>query len=179
MIRALGKVKRTGFLALANALHGTHFFGAKRILYRKAGIRIGEGSRIVGPIHKGSESKLSIGSNAWVGHDLHIEGNGTVSIGDNVDLAPQCTFATGGHEIGSANRRAGKGKSFSQSVQDGSWVGICSLFVNEAHIGRGCVVAAGSVVVSDVPASTLAGGVPAKPLRTLNEEPKCANRLSE
>ena len=88
MIRALGKVKRTGFLALANVLRGTHFFGAKRILYRKAGIRIGEGSRIVGPIHKGSESKLSIGSNAWVGHDLHIEGNGTVSIGDNVDLAP-------------------------------------------------------------------------------------------
>ena len=169
--RVLDKVKRVGFLALANAFRGNRFFGAKRFLYRKAGIRVGDASRIVGPIRVGSEANLSIGSNTWIGHDLYVEGNGSVSIGDNVDIAPQCAFATGGHEIGGSEHRAGAGKSFNQSVQDGSWVGIRSLFVNETHVGKGCVVAAGSVVISDVADNMLVGGVPAKRLRALNEEP--------
>jgi len=34
-------------------------------------------------------------------------------------------------------------------------------------IGSGCIIAAGSIVTKDIPDNTLAGGVPAVPIRTL------------
>lgn len=42
--------------------------------------------------------------------------------------------------------------------------------LNSVTIGDGSVVAAGAVVVSDVPQDIIAGGVPAKLIRGLNNE---------
>jgi acetyltransferase-like isoleucine patch superfamily enzyme len=38
-------------------------------------------------------------------------------------------------------------------------------------IGRGCVIAAGSLVATDIPPNKLAGGSPARVLRSLPEDP--------
>ena len=169
MTPLVAKGKRVVCLGLANLLKGTHFFGAKRMLLRSAGIQVGSGTRVVGPVRICTAAGLSIGANTWIGHDLHIEGNGLVHIGDNVDVAPNCTFATGGHKIGSSKRRAGEGASYSQTVHDGCWIGIGSLFVNEVDVGKGCVISAGSVVAASVADGVLAGGVPAKTIRMLED----------
>lgn len=163
------KIKRVVFTGLANTLSGTRFFAAKRTFLRCAGISVGEGAKVVGPLHIGTEATLTIGAHTWIGHDCNIEGNGAVEIGSNVDIAPFCVFSTGGHFIGSAERRAGDGQSFSQSVGDGSWVGIRSVFVNDARVGNGCVVAAGSVVVDEISDNSLAAGVPAVPRKQYPE----------
>lgn len=47
------------------------------------------------------------------------------------------------------------------------WVGMRSLILKGVTIGDGAVIAAGSVVVRDVPPHTLVGGVPAKIIKTL------------
>jgi len=164
----VSKLKRAVFLCSANMLRGTRFFAAKRWLLCMAGIAVGEGSCVVGPIHIGKAS-LTIGKHSWVGHDLFIEGNGSVSIGDNVDVAPWVVFSTGGHEIGAAQRRAGSGLTFEQRVGDGTWIGIRSLFVNGVTVGDSCVVAGGAVVTSDVAQNTLVGGVPAHVIRRLEQ----------
>ena len=163
------KVRRASLTGLANLLSGTHFFAIKRALLRGAGISVGEGAKVVGPLHIGTEASLAIGAHTWIGHDCSIEGNGSVEIGSNVDIAPFCVFSTGGHSIGTAERRAGVGRVFSQSVGDGSWIGIRSTFVNDVHVGTGCVIAAGSVVVDNIPNNGLAAGVPAVPRRQLPE----------
>jgi virginiamycin A acetyltransferase len=45
------------------------------------------------------------------------------------------------------------------------WIGYDSLVMPGVHIGDGAIIASRSVVVGDVPAYTIAGGNPAKPLK--------------
>ncbi len=47
------------------------------------------------------------------------------------------------------------------------WIGMGSIVLKGVTIGDGAVIAAGSVVTGDVAPNTLAGGVPARPIRSL------------
>ena len=49
-------------------------------------------------------------------------------------------------------------------------IGIGAVVLNGVTVGRGALVAAGSVVTKDVPAQTLVAGVPAKVKRELSQE---------
>lgn len=46
------------------------------------------------------------------------------------------------------------------------WIGYGTLIMPGVHIGNGAIIAARSVVTADVPAYTIAGGNPAKPIKT-------------
>jgi len=156
-------------LFLVNKVYvGTRKFEKKRKLLNSIGYEIGEGTKVVGPIE--CYGKLKIGKNCWVGKNLTVNGNGTVIIGDNCDIAPEVTFQTGGHEVGDASRRAGKGCIFSQTVGSGTWIGGRSTILNNSNIGKSCVIAGCSCVVKDVPDNSLVGGVPAKLIRRLSDE---------
>ena len=50
-------------------------------------------------------------------------------------------------------------------VDDDVWIGTNALILSGVHIGKGAVVAAGSVVTKDVPPFALVGGVPAKVIK--------------
>lgn len=50
-------------------------------------------------------------------------------------------------------------------IDDGVWVGCNVTILKGVHIGTGAVIAAGSVVVKDVPSYAIVGGVPAKVLK--------------
>ena len=140
-------------------------FEKKRKLLNAIGYQIGKDTKIVGPIY--CTAKLTIGNNCWVGKNFFVNGNGSVEIGDNCDIAPEVAFQTGGHLIGSAERRAGTGANHSIKVGNGTWLGARSTIVNSVSIGNSCVVAACSCVVKDVPDNCLVGGVPAKIIREL------------
>lgn len=47
-------------------------------------------------------------------------------------------------------------------VNEDCWVGANSILLPKCSLGRGCVVAAGSVVTNDVPPYAVVGGVPAR-----------------
>ena len=147
---------------------GTRNFEKKRKALIKIGHEIGEGTRIVGPIE--CTGTMKIGKACWIGKNLKVNGNGTVTIGDNCDLGPEITFQTGGHEIGDITRRAGDGKIFHQTVGNGVWIGGRSTICNNSRIGDGVVVAGCACVVKDVPANTLVGGVPARVIKNLPVE---------
>lgn len=53
----------------------------------------------------------------------------------------------------------GKGDIY---IEDDVWIGYRSIIMSGVHIGKGAVIAAGSVVVKNVPAYAVVGGVPAK-----------------
>lgn len=53
-------------------------------------------------------------------------------------------------------------------IEDGVFVGAGSIVLPGVCLGSGCYVAAGSVVVADIPASALAAGNPARVIRMLD-----------
>lgn len=149
-------------------LSGTHFFGAKRALLRFAGVKVGPTSKIVGPLHLGGAASLKLGDHVWLGRNAAIDGNGSVEIGDWVDVGPCVSFGTGGHEIGFHEHRAGEGIISHISVGSGTWIGQNVVVVNNSSIGEGCVIAAGAVVIGDTPDDVLMAGLPAKAKRQLS-----------
>jgi acetyltransferase-like isoleucine patch superfamily enzyme len=50
-------------------------------------------------------------------------------------------------------------------IDDDVWVGENVLILSGVHIGQGAVLAAGAVVVSDIPPYAIVGGVPAKVIK--------------
>ena len=149
---------------------GTRFFDIKRTLLNQAGYQIGEGTKIVGPIF--NTGTLCIGRDCWIGRDLTIHGNGMVTIGDCCDIAPGVTFLTGGHQIGTQGRRAGVGETYSIHVGSGTWIGARATILGNITLGDGCVVASMACVNRNIPADTIVGGVPAKIIRSLENESK-------
>ena len=162
-------IKRCIALFLVNHIYkGPKHFEIKRKLLNRIGIQIGKGTKVVGPIE--CLGRLVVGENCWIGKNLKVNGNGTVEIGDNCDIAPEVTFQTGGHEIGVQERRAGEGLVFSQRIGNGTWIGGRVTIINNTYIGDACVVAACACVTRDVPSNCLVGGVPAKVIRVLDNE---------
>ncbi len=146
------------------------YFEIKRKLLLSCGYEIGRGTKVVGPIYIYGD--LKVGENCWIGKNLMVNGNGLVTIGNNCDIAPEVTFQTGGHLIGTEERRAGEGVIFNQKVGNGTWIGGRTTILNNTNIGNSCVVAGCSCVINNIPSNVLVGGVPAKVIRELNREDK-------
>jgi acetyltransferase-like isoleucine patch superfamily enzyme len=52
-------------------------------------------------------------------------------------------------------------------IGDGAWLAARVTVLPGVRIGAGAVIAAGSVVAEDIPPHTVAGGIPARPLRSV------------
>ena len=144
------------------------YFPIKRILLNRIGYSIGKGTKIVGPIT--CTGTLVVGENCWLGTRFTLHGNGKVIAGNNIDFGPEVTFLTGTHAIGGGKRRAGDGKHCVIEICDGCWIGGKSIFLNSIQVGNSSVIAAGAVVCKDISANTLAGGVPARIIKSLPDK---------
>jgi acetyltransferase-like isoleucine patch superfamily enzyme len=154
---------------ISSMLPPTRCFKVRVVLYRLCGLDINYGARIVG----GSNfhyKNIIIGFGSWIGSECHFytSDSATITIGDNVDIAPNCLFNTGTHYPGNEIRRAGKNTAESIKIGDGTWICMGSIILNGTHIGSGSVVAAGAVVRGIFPNNVLLGGVPAKIIRILS-----------
>lgn len=162
------KIKKKIILKICNIfLCGTHFFELKRKLLILAGYRIGKGTKIVGPLDITTE--LEVGNNCWIGKKFNAYGNGKIIIGDNCDIAPNVSFFTGTHEIGTSDRRAGKGKTYNIKIENGCWIGGNTSIINEIIIKESSIVGACSLINKNVEKNSLVAGIPAKLLKKLGE----------
>lgn len=92
----------------------------------------------------------------------------SLTIGNNVIFGPSPTIITGDHrinEIGkfiinSHNKLPQNDKPV--IIEDDVWCGANITILKGVTIGRGCIVAAGAVVVSSTPPYSIVGGIPAK-----------------
>lgn len=168
-MKSIKKIYFIIIISLINSiLKGPRMFGIKRVLLNSIGIRIGKNTKIVGPLCIGTEAKLVIGDECWIGRNFKVDGNGQVTIGDKCDLAPEVIIATGSHEIGDKNRRAGRGTSYTTQIGNSTWIGIRSTIIQGSNIGDRCIVGACSLINKDIEMDSLVGGVPAKTLKKLD-----------
>lgn len=143
------------------------------ILLRLAGFRIGHGTVIVGTLRLQGfgaiHNRLQIGSHCFINTDCFFDLNDHVTIADHVSFGHEVIILTTSHQISSAAHRAGSLTKAPVVVESGVWIGARALILPGVRIGAGSIVAAGSVVNRSVPPNTLVGGVPAKPIRQLDE----------
>ncbi|WP_322490176.1 acyltransferase [Chloroflexus sp.] len=140
-------------------------------LLRLAGFAIGYGTVIMGPmrfhgygpIHR----RLQIGQHCIINTDCFFDLNDCITIADHVGVGHEVMILTASHTMGAAEHRAGPLTTAPVAIESGAWIGARTLLLPGIKIGAGSVIAAGSVVNRSVPANTLVGGVPAKPIRTL------------
>lgn len=140
-------------------------------MLRAAGVRIGAGSQIQGPISiTGIDvpyEQLSFGEHTLVSGRLHVDLGASVTIGDGVRIGHDVSLLTVGHEIGSEALRSGARQARPITVGNGAWLASRVIVLGGVSIGAGAIVAAGAVVTRAVPANTLVAGVPARVVRTL------------
>ncbi|MES1174349.1 MAG: hypothetical protein ABUL62_08465 [Myxococcales bacterium] len=161
---------------IAAALPQQTFNRTRTALLRRAGIRIGAHSLIQGPLRVTGRGNpchyLCIGVGTIISGELHVDLDAPVKIGDGVRIGHEVSLLTINHAIGGPELRSGKSESWSIEIGDGAWIASRVTVLPGVRIGAGAVVAAGSVVVRDVPPDTLVAGVPARAIRSLSLDGK-------
>ena len=130
---------------------------------KKAGLlEIGKHTygKIIVDAYEGSESKITIGKYCSISRDVRFINGGIHPI-DWVSLYPfrikwkmEGALADG--------MPASKGPI---EVMNDVWIGTGSTILSGVTIGNGAIIMAGSIVTKDVPAFTIVGGIPAKPVK--------------
>ena len=110
---------------------------------------------------------LTFGDDVWVGSKVLIALTKSITIGSHVLIAGRTDIQDAdGHPSESDRRERFEQMAEEDSkpviIHDYAWLGRDVHVLKGVTIGRGAVVAAGSVVASDVPDHALAMGVPAR-----------------
>jgi virginiamycin A acetyltransferase len=137
--------------------------------------------------------------NVQVGHysygmlnvqSLYVQPNEKLIIGNFVSIAPGATFLLGmNHQMNTIttyplySRFIAYDKKDSLSngeiiIEDEVWIGTNALILSGLTVGKGAIIAAGSIVTKDVPPYSIYGGNPAKLIKYRFSEDIIAELLS-
>jgi len=136
-----------------------------RTLLEKAGdnIAVFDGVYIFAP------EKMNVGNHVSIHELCYIDATGGLTVGDEVAIAHNVTIMTTNHDY----RQPGLIKNApclmeSVVIGDDVWIGAGARILAGVQIGSHSVIGAGSVVNRSIPEKSLAVGVPAKVIRSLN-----------
>jgi len=117
-------------------------------------------------------SGIKIGKDSLVGEYSVIRGQGGVQIGDRVYTSPFTQIIAVNHVFDDPTRPFVEQGITAEGIviEDDVWLGASSVVTDGVRIGKGSVVAAGAVVINDVPPHTVVGGVPARPLKSIEAQ---------
>ncbi len=165
--------------AIANKLTGffpeSRCFRVKNFIYRYfCGFNIDPSARIFSSFNILGVTNISIGKDTFIGYESLIMGaeNTQVIIGNFVDISSRVSIITGTHVVDiNGTRIAGKGQGKNILINDGAWIGFGSTILPGVTIGKKSIIAAGSVVIDDVPDFCLVAGNPAQIKKFYIEKP--------
>lgn len=137
-------------------------------ILRDFGAEVGPGAQLQGSLHivnaVDSYRNLTIGPSAHVGLGVVLDLTGQVEIGELAVLSMRCIVLTHQDVGGSALKSQMPRRIARTTVKEGAYVGAGAILMPGVTIGREAVVAAGAVVLDDVPSRARVVGVPAREL---------------
>lgn len=176
-----------GWVSLRARIHGS-----PRQVYVEKGSFVQEYASLA---CKGSGTKIEIGSGTFInpyaklnttggfikiGKDCCIHsfcvlyGAGGLTIGDHVRMATHAIVVGGNHGFDNPDlplhEQEGTAKGI--AIGDDVWIGAGAIILDGVTIGAHSVIGAGSVVTKDIPAESVAMGVPAKVTRKRGDAKK-------
>jgi maltose O-acetyltransferase len=113
----------------------------------------------------GTGRDVAIGDRCQINEECRLR---NVIIGNNVMIAPQVMIPHSGHFYDRIDvpMRDQPAKYYPSTIlEDDVWIGSRAIIMHGVRIGKGSIVAAGSVVVKDVEPLSIVGGNPARLIR--------------
>lgn len=157
-------------------------FGTKIFIGNKGRLVIGQSSYIGADTTICANSHIEIGKNTLINKSSRIGCAEFIRIGRGVMIAHGVSiYDNNNHPVNFESRYKiaehrytsdliswEKSKKKPIEIGDYVWIGMHSIILKGVNIGRGSIVAAGSVVVHNVPEMTIVGGNPAQVVKYLS-----------
>ncbi|PKO09639.1 MAG: acyltransferase [Chloroflexi bacterium HGW-Chloroflexi-2] len=144
------------FLRLRGWL-ASHFLGACG-----KDLRIGRNVTFYNP------SRVYFGKNIYIAYGCWFNADSEIKLENEVQVGPYCVIVSSDHRISGYSFRYSEPSRLPIHIGVGSWLGSHVVVTAGTIIGSGSAIAASAVVVDDVPEKVLAGGIPAKVIKKLD-----------
>ena len=136
---------------------------------RKA--KIGKDSKIHPTVILRQGERIEIGSHCLLNHNNVLQAGkefGRIKIGNYVHTGANVMMFAFNHSIDDLEIPSKLQDYYDAdiNIDDDVWIGAGTVIVAGVTIGKGCVIGSNSVVTRDIPPYSIAGGVPAKVIRS-------------
>jgi acetyltransferase-like isoleucine patch superfamily enzyme len=132
------------------------------------GSELDDGFSLIPPFYTTGGENIRVGRNVFINQNCTMYDLGGIDIGDDVMIGPNVSLITSGHPLPPSRRRA-----FVTAkpivVERNVWIAAGATIIGGVTVGENAVVAAGAVVTRDVPPNSLAGGNPARVIRSIDD----------
>lgn len=164
--------KITGFLtSLADPrcwlhmLRMVHYCGYSHVRERRH-VKAGKGTGIAPNVSFRNGERITTGRGCHIGERCYLwagDSTGRIILGDFVSLAPEVFITASDYQFVAGKPFRDQPKR-ERDIRIGNdvWLGARVVVTAGVTIGDGCIVGAGAVVTKDLPAGSIAVGVPAK-----------------
>ena len=119
--------------------------------------------------HVGGSGDVVIGENCYLNSGCVLYSGNGIKFGNFVLLGPNCNIVPTNHNYADKTQvirvqghMASKGGVI---IEDDVWLGAGVTVLDGAHIRKGCIIAANSLVLGDTEEYAIYGGVPAKKIK--------------
>ncbi len=126
--------------------------------YKVPGARDSKHMAVYRHVRISNGRSIKMGSNIVLNRGVLLDGRSGLNIGSNVDIGENVRIWTLEHDPN--NNHVLRGKE--TTIEDYVWIAPCSIIMPGVNIGRGAIVAGGSIVTHDVEPMSIVAGVPAK-----------------
>lgn len=120
------------------------------------------------PFHCDHGHGIVLGEGVFINYNATMLDSGTIRIGRNTKIGPNCQFYTPNHPMDYIERRQPQETAHPITIGEDTWIAGGVVVCPGVNIGNRCIIAAGSVVTKDIPDDSLAAGCPAVVKKHLN-----------
>lgn len=169
-------------------IYGINFNITKNFYIKNPGsadnILIGDNCHISSGIIIDGDGKVQIGNNVYIGSRTVIGAAKKINISDNVIISDDVIIFDNNNHPTSPQQRlkmTQSGNYFSDlwtwkhaesaciNIEENVWIGKRSVILKGVNIGKGAIIALGSIVTKDVPEYSIVAGNPAKVVKILSK----------
>lgn len=117
---------------------------------------------------------INIGDYVHIGPNCYFNAKAKIIINKGTIIGPNCRFITANHNYNSNDLQSipYDNVDIINKIEIGQavWIADSAIVLSGVTIGKGAIIAAGSVVTKDVPEYSLVGGNPAKVIKYRDKE---------
>lgn len=137
------------------------------LMCRITGRDISEDFRLFPPFYTDFGKNIRLGRGVFINACCCFQDQGGITVGDGTLIGHRVTVATINHGLRADERHVHHLAPV--NIGRNVWIGAGAILLPGVTVGDNAIIAAGAVVSRDVPPSTIAGGVPAVVMRSIDD----------